>query len=417
MRILVVAMLACAACTPPKTIRSEIRRGPIWAQPGTPLVFAWSFRERERTQSGLETDHSDPEKSVHWVHSQFTDIDHIRATVFDPATGNATRLAETDTQVQPIYWDGRTLWVHDSFGIVTGLTAGREDHPGHGGWVSGGLPRPFVGQFPAGDLLDLSTGKTIELDRESGDGAVTLDRFRIMRLTRVKESGGQLMFQQTVIDWAQPQPVRLPNVLYTTPPLPEGSKRAGKALTTDGRRFVEVVTTDAGTNVIVHDFEAGRIIAALPIAPLDESPVLYALAGDKLAFLHHEADCMRGSTIAIDTQSVVPTTVCIRSVEGPMLQTEKGTGYVANDGKLLRLGTTATKPLDLGVDTRAYTVETDDGGVDVESFDFATATRTTLGHHASRSDTLLNVVGKDVYFVGASDHIVIEPGGRTSSLP
>jgi hypothetical protein len=109
----------------------------------------------------------------------------------------------------------------------------------------------------------------------------------------------------------------------------------------------------------------------------------------------------------------IPGGACITTFAGRhggyWLQTTKGTAYVDNRGKLLQLGTNLVDPLVLGPSTIAYTIAGQGGGLDVESFDLATATRTTLGHHADLRDTLLNVLPGRVVF-SAGTRIVTDTG-------
>ena len=92
---------------PAKTVHTEMRRGPIWADPRADLVFAWSFRERDGTQKVYETNHSDPAKPLHWVTHQFKEVDRNRVSIIDPHTGAVTTFAEHEDEVQPLFWDAR----------------------------------------------------------------------------------------------------------------------------------------------------------------------------------------------------------------------------------------------------------------------------------------------------------------------
>jgi hypothetical protein len=325
------------------------------------------------------------------------------------------------------------LWVVDSQGMVFGLGANGTTGVGHRGtFTRVGMPMPFVADASQGRIVDLSTGHSIDLRRRDLEAVATLDG-HVMRLTRSEVVYGALAVTQVVIDWSGPTPVRLPDVAYQTPPLPVSSspgaapEREATMILPDGRRFAEVVTTSAGTQLYVHDLATARLVASIAVPSAKSiaahgSAVLYAVGGDKLAFVvmgefvegtGHR--CHRGVTLSLAAGVAIPipNSACITEIKGThgrsWLQTNKGTAYIDNTGKLLQLGTNLDEPLVLGPSTIAYTIASDRGGRDVESFDLATATRTTLGHHADLRDTLLNVLPGRVVF-SAGTRIVTDTG-------
>jgi hypothetical protein len=404
----------------------------VWAQPGTDLVFAWSYRENQKVDHRWERDPYDDQHSSHFRKAEYTVTEAVTPTIVGPG-GTIRSLAGVDTEVDPIYWNGGVLWVRDHQGSVFGLGPESTTAAGRGSFTQVGMPIPFVADLYAGRIVDLSTGHTIDVGREAIAATVTMDG-RVMRLTRFGAEYGALVVSQVVIDWSGPTPVRLPNVVFKTAPLPASSSpgapsvREAMTVLPDGRRVAEVVTTSSGSTLYVHDLATHAIVASITVPPSKSqtnahgSAVLYAIGGDKLAFVAQTEyvegtgrRCYRGVTVAVaaGVANPIPGGACISAFSGRhgayWLETNKGTAYVDNRGKVLQLGTNLVDPLVLGPSTIAYTIAGQGGGLDVESFDLATATRTTLGHHADLRDKLLNVLPGRLIFTDGM-RIVTETG-------
>jgi hypothetical protein len=433
MRVALVVLMLIGGCA--KTLGSSNKRGLVWAQPGTNLVFAQSYRETAKSRRELVKDQWDPDHSEHWGTHYYSDLDRVRFTAIDPETGAQTQLAAITTGGEPLYWDrrGKILWLVDSSGVVTGYSTTQSIATD---MVATDMPLPFIRDVRTGRILNLWSGQRIDVGRDAASGTATVDG-DILRLTRTLDTLGRLTVEQTIIGWTNGIPKRLADTAYTTPPLPPTGVRGATTVSADGRWFVEVVTDDAATSFIVHDLDTRTIAASIPLAPLTPAEVrglsIYSLGHDRFVYGTHEKrelgdlhySCLAGAIVVVDGAVVnpLPYGTCVTSVDGTRgrmwLQTQHGTGYVAADGKLLQLGTTLDKPLALGPTQIAYTVPASIGGIDVVTFDFATNTRTTVAHHASNNDTLLNVGPWGATFL-SGDTVITEPASgaaRAYTLP
>ncbi len=426
--------IASACAVPSKTLKTQRRRGPVWAQPGSNRVFAWSFRAREKESSGTEIRRRGGEDTLGWETSRYTEIDQVRVSAFDPDTGATTTLEESDGDVKPVFWNEhqKTLWVYERNRII-GITTTGKMPLGRGDYVVGaGLPLPFV-RSPR-TILDLATLREIELDDRAFDGTTTVDG-TTMKLTRWREdvTRGTLVVDQTVIDWSGPTPIRTGDVVFHSPPLPlpatpsATSYREAAQVLPDGRRLAEVVTTNSGTQLFVHDLATTRLLANITIGGLKDpsggiAPTLTALGGDKLVFWSSGADgCGIGWTIAVNTglAQKIPKSACARmgGTRGRVwLETTRGAAYVDDRGVLKGIGAAINSPILIGPSTIAYKRPAEGGGVDIESFDTATGARAVLGHHAKASDTLLNVLPDRLVFVAAESLIIVPRTGAPKSV-
>ncbi|HEV7555628.1 MAG TPA: hypothetical protein VGO00_09255 [Kofleriaceae bacterium] len=414
----VLVTLVIAGCVPLPS-KNTIKSGAVWAQPGSTPAFRSSLREH--TSRYYAYDGRDP----HWNKHEPAEIDRTWFSMVDPVTGTTTQLAAVRAPVTPFYWDGSVLWVKDMRGSIVGLGATETVHaPGMIGELTArdGLPPPFaIVRRPRTTIIfNAATHGSVELPGTAALGVPYVDG-SILRLARTSIADGVLKVEETVIDWSTAQ--RLADIEWSSPQLqPSQGQREAYTLLPDGRRVAEVVTIGERTQLYVRDVISGGPPTILAVERHDHAE-LYAVGGDHLVYAAPDKPCWRGSTIAITRRAVtpIPDATCVQAIAGDSgrywLALHGTSGYVDADATIVDLGYQLESPLVIDASTVAFAHPTE-SGVTVDKLDLATGTLAHLATHASRADTLFNVAGGKVMFLGPMNTIVVEPsdGGATTTV-
>jgi len=425
--VFAVLVTALAGCMPLPS-KHATHAGPIWSQPGSPTTFKWSERETTSRMWGLDVGkHED----ISFDTSESTRTDRTWITAIDARTNTTTMLSPVRAKVSPFYWDAArgVLWVYDDKRSALGLTAKDPIHaPGGIDVHVTALPAPWlVGtDMRTTHIFNARTNTTFALPAARpghGYGEPYVDG-DILRFVRTEQTDGVVAVSQTVIDWSGPQPVRLPDVVWTTPALPdEDGKRGAFAVMPDGRHFVEVVTTGT-TNVYIYDMVHGGPVTKLPVAAydVDTKASLVPLAGDVVYFLTAASPCHKGYLIATERKLIRPIddAVCIHSFDGSAgrryFEVGQHGAYVDGSLAVIDLGVPLKDALPVDATTLAYTrPDPDTKGVIVEKLDLATGTVTPLGTHANADDRLVGMYDDTLVFTGSGNTLVTERFGTASS--
>ncbi|HTL38839.1 MAG TPA: hypothetical protein VL326_37165 [Kofleriaceae bacterium] len=442
MRRLLLIPLLCGACIIPTHRGLSAQRSRVWAAPGSPTVFSWVSTVEHRKNTVLELRKNDSEV----VHEESDEAARTTIYAFDPATQQETRLGQLDGGGgTPIYYDAArdVLWVrgdnHSNYGdnsALVGMT--RSGNP-----VSGpqhqhpldvpALEPPFViaGDRTGVALYDLRHDGSVPIpgDLSKTEIRVTGD---IVRITEVSRLDDTVHVHQITVDWSSGQPIRAPDLDWTTSPLPPSvGLRVATTVLSDDRHYAEVVRDTTSTRLLVYDLLGSpgavpvQITLPAPGDPELTSAHLVALPGDAVVFgeAHDSGEdrCWRGAIVRVDQQLVqpIPYDPCViesRDVgaDHVLVVKDVGTTIVGPDAKLITLS--GIEPSDLakgkvtGPTTRVFSH--DDG--ELEQVDLATGERKVLVH-ADPNDHLLAIEGNSVRYARSTDRVVTFPIDKTGS--
>jgi hypothetical protein len=425
MRLVLLLAVICTACVIPTKRGLSAQRSRVWVAPGSPMVFSWVSTVEHRENRELDLGKDDAEV----VHT--SDDDTVRTAIYavDPATQQEVRLGQLEGEGgTPVYYDAPRdiLWVRGKDRELVGLTRSGEAATGPQHQRQLDVPvlePPFV---LAGDKLgvvalhDLRHDGSIPLTGlDNSEISVSGDLVRFTELSRLDDS---VRVRQIAVDWSSGHPQRLPDLDWTTSPLPPtAGLRVAIAMMSDGRRYAEVIRDATGTRLLIYDLTSMSPVPtqiALP-APGSENPTkphLVALAGDALVFgeeLESGDDrCWRGAIVRVDRNLVapIPYDPCVIEARdaGPhrvLIVKDVGTAVVGPDAKIVALTGVEAKNVADGIATGPTTrvFATDDG--ELQQVDLATGELKELGRGEAK-DHLLAIDGNSVRYARGGDKVV-----------
>ncbi|HEY4058161.1 MAG TPA: hypothetical protein VGM39_16225 [Kofleriaceae bacterium] len=338
--LVTVALLA--GCYVPTHRSLAMERDKVFTTPGSTQMFSSTARMEHRKGKGWALDSG---KSDDPLKSEDADSDTTSRSVFyflDPVTRAEQRFGELRGEGTPVYYDAthQVLWLRDNDRELHGIGKGPIVGPDKQTQLDiTTLEPPFVLTAPdtaTRALYDLSSGAVITLPPQV-DNARALVEGKVVHFTVIREQGDVVAVGQIGIDFSSGTPQHLPDIEWSTPPLPANVGER-LALTVIGQRYAEVVRDQTQTRLLVYPLVAGSQPLAIPLPPADKIGKIATIGTDTLVFgiEDYDSKCWRGETIRLSSSTVTPLTdsPCVRGTAisrgSFVLETDRGIAATVN---------------------------------------------------------------------------------------